>query len=43
LKAPSLDSPSAHSSPRTIVSNGTVTLALRGKALTVFALNEASG
>jgi len=40
LKAPSLDSPSANSSPRTIVSNGTVTIALRGKALTVFALNE---
>ena len=40
LKASSFDSPSANSSPRTIVSNGTVTLALRGKALTVFALND---
>jgi len=40
LKAPVLDSPSANTLPRTIRSNGTVTLVLQGKALALFALKE---
>ena len=40
LKAPALDSSAANGLPRTILSEGTVTLVLRGRALALFVLKE---
>jgi maltooligosyltrehalose trehalohydrolase len=43
LKEPALDASAANALPRTILSEGTVTLVLRGRTLALFALKEDQG